>query len=83
VVLRCLRCGSRRTVADLARNILVIGLMIAVGYLVGFRFLGGAAGARSLALYGTPASLGGAAAWIGGLLVVLMPLSVWRYRRIS
>jgi len=27
------------------RNILVIGLMIAVGYLVGFRFLGGAAGA--------------------------------------
>ena len=147
-----------RTVADLVRNILIIGLMIAVGYLVGFRFLGGVAGAvaciavvaafglalswifafvaltvrgaetaqtagfvvifplvfassvfvpvstfpdwlqafakinpvtvtanaaRSLALYGTPASLGAAAAWIGGLLAVFIPLSVWRYRRIS
>jgi ABC transporter DrrB family efflux protein len=147
-----------RTVADLARNILVIFLMIAVGYLVGFRFHGGVAGAvgciavvaafgfalswifalvaltvrgaetaqtagfvvifplvfassvfvpvstyphwlqafakinpvtvtadaaRSLALFGTPASLGAAAAWIGGLLAVFIPLSVWRYRRIS
>jgi len=147
-----------RTVADLVRNILIIGLMIAVGYLVGFRFHGGAAGAvgciavvaafgfalswifafvaltvrgaetaqtagfvvifplvfassvfvpvatfpdwlaafakinpvtvtsdaaRSLALYGTPASLGAAAAWIGGLLAVFIPLSVWRYRRMS
>src|SRR5258708_32351644 len=34
-----------RTVADLVRNIVVIFLMIAVGYLVGFRFLGGIAGA--------------------------------------
>src|SRR6266404_6070009 len=147
-----------RTVADLVRNILIIGLMIAVGYLVGFRFLGGVAGAvgcvavvaafgfalswifalvaltvrgaeaaqtagfvvifplvfassvfvpastfpdwlqafakinpvtvtadaaRSLALHGTPAWLGAAAAWIGGLLVVFIPLSVSRYRRIS
>jgi ABC-2 type transport system ATP-binding protein len=147
-----------RTVADLVRNILIIGLMIAVGYLVGFRFLGGAAGAvaciavvaafgfalswifafvaltvrstetaqtagfvvifplvfassvfvpvatfpdwlqafakinpvtvtadaaRSFAFYGTSASLGAAAAWIGGLLAVFIPLSVWRYRRIS
>jgi ABC transporter DrrB family efflux protein len=147
-----------RTVADLVRNVLIIGLMIAVGYLVGFRFHGGVAGAvgciavvaafgfalswvfafvaltvkgaeaaqtagfvvifplvfassvfvpvatmphwlqafakvspvtvtadaaRSLALYGTPASLGAAAAWIGGLLAVFIPLSVWRYRRIS
>ena len=147
-----------RTVADLVRSILIIGLMIAVGYLVGFRFTGGAAGAvgciavvaafgfalswifafvaltvrgaeaaqtagfvvifplvfassvfvpvatfphwlqafakinpvtvtanaaRSLALFGTPASLGAAAAWIGGLLAVFIPLSVWRYRRIS
>jgi ABC transporter DrrB family efflux protein len=147
-----------RTVADLVRNILIIGLMIAVGYLVGFRFHGGVAGAiaciavvaafgfalswifafvaltvrgaetaqtagfvvifplvfassvfvpvstfpdwlqalakinpvtvtadaaRSLAFYGTPASLGAAAAWIGGLLVVFIPLSVWRYRRMS
>jgi ABC transporter DrrB family efflux protein len=34
-----------RTVADLVRNILIIGLMIAVRYLVGFHFLGGVAGA--------------------------------------
>jgi ABC-2 type transport system ATP-binding protein len=147
-----------RTVADLVRNIAVIGLMIAVGYVVGFRFLGGVAGAiacvavvaafglalswifafvalmvrgaetaqtagfvvifplvfassvfvpvatfpdwlqtfakinpvtvtgdaaRSLAFSGTPASLGAAAAWIGGLLAVFIPLSVWRYRRIG
>jgi ABC transporter DrrB family efflux protein len=147
-----------RTVADLVRSILIIALMIAVGYLVGFRFTGGAAGAvacvavvaafgfalswifafvaltvrgaeaaqtagfvvifplvfassvfvpvatfphwlqafakinpvtvtanaaRSFALFGTPASLGAAAAWIGGLLAVFIPLSVWRYRRIS
>ena len=39
--------------------------------------------ARSLALYGTPGSLGSAAAWIGGLLAVFIPLSVWRYRRMS
>jgi len=39
--------------------------------------------ARSLALFGTPASLGAAAAWIGGLLAVFIPLSVWRYRQIS
>jgi len=147
-----------RTVADLVRNIVVIFLMIAVGYLIGFRFLGGVAAAagciavvaafgfalswifafvaltvrgaetaqtagfvvifplvfassvfvpvgtfppwlqafaainpvtvtanaaRSLALFGTTASLGAAAAWIGGLLAVFIPLSVWRYRRIS
>jgi ABC-2 type transport system permease protein/oleandomycin transport system permease protein len=147
-----------RTMADLVRNILIIFLMIAVGYLVGFRFTGGVAGAagciavvaafglalswifafvaltvrgaetaqtagfvvifplvfassvfvpvstfpdwlqafakinpvtvtanaaRSLALFGTPASLGAAAAWIGGLLAVFIPLSVWRYRQMD
>jgi ABC transporter DrrB family efflux protein len=147
-----------RTVADLVRNIAIIGLMIAVGYAVGFRFHGGLAGAvaciavvasfglalswifafvaltvrgaeaaqtagfvvifplvfassvfvpvatlphwlqafakispvtvtadaaRSLALFGTPTSLGAAAAWIGGLLALFIPLSVWRYRRMS
>jgi hypothetical protein len=35
------------------------------------------------ALFGTPASLGAAAAWIGGLLAVFIPLFVWRYRRMS
>jgi ABC transporter DrrB family efflux protein len=40
--------------------------------------------ARSYALYpGTPGSLGGAVAWVGGILAVFVPLSVWRYRRMS
>ncbi len=40
--------------------------------------------ARSLALVpGTPPSLGGAVAWIVGLLAVFIPLSVWRYRRMT
>ena len=147
-----------RTLADLVRNILIIGLMIAVGYVVGFRFQGGLSGAlasiavvagfgfalswifafvaltvrgseavqsagfvvifplvfassvfvpvstmpgwleafakvspvtltanaaRSYALTGAPASLGAAAAWIGGLLALFIPLCVWRYRRMS
>jgi ABC-2 type transport system permease protein/oleandomycin transport system permease protein len=148
-----------RTVADLVRNVLIIGLMIVVGYLIGFRFHAGllqalasvaivsafgfalswifafvaltvrgaeaaqSAGfvvifplvfassvfvpvssmpawlqafakvspvtltantARSYALQGgVPGSLGGAAAWIAGLLVVFVPLCVWRYRRMS
>ena len=40
--------------------------------------------ARSYALYGgVPESLAGAAAWIIGLLVIFIPLCVWRYRRMS
>jgi len=40
--------------------------------------------ARSFALVpGTPSSLGGAVAWIAGLLAVFIPLSVWRYRRMT
>jgi len=145
-----------RTLADLVRNVLIIGLMTAVGYLIGFRFTGGLSGAigcvaivaafglalswifayvaltvrgaeaaqsagfvvtfplvfassvfvpvapfpdwlqtiakvnpvtltanaaRSLARTGTPHSLAGALAWIGGILVVFVPLSVRRYRR--
>jgi len=147
-----------RTLADLVRNVLIIGLMTAVGYLIGFRFTGGLAGAigcvaivaafglalswifayvaltvrgaeaaqsagfvvtfplvfassvfvpvatfpdwlqtiakvnpvtltanaaRSLALTGTPHSLAGALAWIGGILIVFVPLSVRRYRRMG
>jgi ABC transporter DrrB family efflux protein len=147
-----------RTLADLVRNVLIIGLMTAVGYLVGFRFTGGLSGAigcvaivaafglalswifayvaltvrgaeaaqsagfvvtfplvfassvfvpiatfpdwlqtiakvspvtltanaaRSLALTGTPHSLAGALAWIGGILIVFVPLSVRRYRRMG
>jgi ABC-2 type transport system ATP-binding protein len=148
-----------RTTADLVRNVLIIGLMIAVGYLIGFEFKAGlldalaciaivsafglalswifafvgltvrgaeaaqSAGfvvifplvfassvfvpvstmpdwlqtfakaspvtltantARSFALVGgVPGSLGGTLAWIGGLLVVFIPLCVWRYRRMT
>jgi ABC-2 type transport system permease protein/oleandomycin transport system permease protein len=40
--------------------------------------------ARSYALTpGVPSSLGEATAWIVGLLVVFIPLCVWRYRRMS
>jgi ABC transporter DrrB family efflux protein len=40
--------------------------------------------ARSFALEsGIPSSLGGATAWIVGLLAVFIPLCVWRYRRMS
>jgi ABC-2 type transport system permease protein/oleandomycin transport system permease protein len=148
-----------RTVADLIRNVLILGLMLFVGYLIGFRFHGGAvqavaailvvsgvghalswifafvalmvrgaeaaqsAGfvvifplvfassvfvpvasmpdwlktfaeaspvtitantARSYALTpGRPPSLGDALIWIAALLVVFIPLCVWRYRRMS
>ena len=148
-----------RTTADLVRNVLIIGLMIVVGYLVGFRFQAGvlpalgcvalvaafgfalswifafvslvvrgaesaqtagfvllfplvfassvfvpvssmpswlqpfakaspvtltADAARTLALYGgVPSSLGESLAWIAGILAVFVPLSVWRYRRMS
>ncbi len=148
-----------RTVADLVRNVLIIGLMTAVGYLIGFRFQAGLANAlacvavvsafgfalswifafvaltvrgaeaaqsagfvvifplvfassvfvpvssmpdwlqafaevspvtltanaaRTYALEGgVPGSLGGAAAWIIGLLAIFIPLCVWRYRRMS
>ena len=40
--------------------------------------------ARSYTLIpGVPADLGAAAAWIGGLLLVFIPLCVWRYRRMD
>jgi ABC transporter DrrB family efflux protein len=148
-----------RTVADLVRNVLIIGLMTLVGYLIGFRFQAGvvnalacvavvsafgfalswifafvaltvrgaeaaqsagfvvifplvfassvfvpvasmpdwlqaiakvspvtltANSARTYALDGgVPGSLGGAAAWIIALLVLFIPLCVWRYRRMN
>jgi ABC-2 type transport system ATP-binding protein len=148
-----------RTVADLVRNVLIIGLMTVVGYVIGFRFQAGllnalgcvavvtafgfalswifafvaltvrgaeaaqsagfvvifplvfassvfvpvasmpdwlqafakvspvtltANAARTYALDGgVPGSLAGAAAWIIGLLVVFIPLCVWRYRRMN
>ena len=148
-----------RTTADLVRNVLIIGLMIVVGYLVGFSFQAGvipalacvalvaafgfalswifafvslvvrgaetaqtagfvllfplvfassvfvpvstlpdwlqpiaeaspvtltADAARTLALTGgVPDSLWGALAWIVGIVALFVPLSVWRYRRMS
>lgn len=148
-----------RTTADLVRNVGIIGLMIVVGYLVGFRFQAGifsaiacvalvaafgfalswifafvslvvrgaetaqtagfvllfplvfassvfvpvstlpdwlepiakaspvtltADAARTFALTGgVPDSLAGSLAWIAGILAVFVPLSVWRYRRMS
>ena len=40
--------------------------------------------ARTLALTGgVPDSLGGALAWIVGIVALFVPLSVWRYRRMS
>jgi oleandomycin transport system permease protein len=40
--------------------------------------------AREFALIGgVPNALPGAAAWILGLLLVFVPLCVWRYRRMS
>jgi ABC transporter DrrB family efflux protein len=148
-----------RTSADLVRNLLIIGLMIVVGYLVGFRFQAGvlpalgcvaliaawgvalswifafvslvvrgaesaqtagfvllfplvfassvfvpvstlpswlqpiakaspvtltADAARTLALTGgVPHSLWGSLAWIVGIVALFVPLSVWRYRRMS
>jgi len=148
-----------RTIADLVRNVLIIGLMVVVGYLVGFSFRAGvlpalgcvalvaafgfalswifafvslvvrgaetaqtagfvllfplvfassvfvpistlpswlqpiakaspvtltADAARTLALTGgVPESLAGSLAWIVGIVAVFVPLSVWRYRRMS
>jgi ABC transporter DrrB family efflux protein len=148
-----------RTTADLVRNVLIIGLMVGVGYLVGFHFQAGiipalacvalvaafgfalswifafvslvvrgaetaqtagfvllfplvfassvfvpvstlpnwlqpiakaspvtltANAARTLALTGgVPHSIWGALAWMIGIVAVFVPLSVWRYRRMS
>ena len=148
-----------RTSADLVRNVLIIGLMIVVGYAIGFSFQGGflaavacvalvaiygfafswifafvslvvrgaesaqtagfvllfplvfassvfvpvqtmpswlqpiakispvtltADAARSFALIGgIPDSLWKSLAWIFGILAVFVPLSIWRYRRMS
>jgi ABC transporter DrrB family efflux protein len=51
-----------RTVADLVRNVLIIGLMIVVGYLIGFRFRAGPLDA--LACVAVVSALGFALSWI-------------------
>src|SRR5258705_8866151 len=60
-----------RTVADLVRNVLIIGLMIAVGYLVGFRFLGGVAGA--VGCIAVVAAFGFALSWIFAFVALTVP----------
>ena len=51
-----------RTLADVVRNVLIIGLMIVVGYIVGFRFHGGVSGA--LASVAVVTAFGFALSWI-------------------
>src|SRR5205814_317689 len=51
-----------RTIADLVRNVLIIGLMIGVGYLVGFRFQAGVLPA--LGCVALVAAFGFALSWI-------------------
>src|SRR5207248_3500907 len=51
-----------RTVADLVRNVLIIGLMIGVGYLVGFSFKAGAL--QALGSVAVVAAFGFALSWI-------------------
>jgi ABC transporter DrrB family efflux protein len=51
-----------RTLADLVRNVLIIGLMIVVGYVIGFRFSGGLLNA--LAAVAIVAGFGLALSWI-------------------
>ena len=51
-----------RTIADLVRNIAIIGLMIVVGYIIGFRFTGGLPG--RLAAIVVVALFGLALSWI-------------------
>src|SRR5205085_1977800 len=51
-----------RTLADVVRNVLIIGLMIVVGYIVGFRFHGGVSGA--VASVAVVAAFGFALSWI-------------------
>ena len=46
-----------RTTADLVRNVLIIGLMIVVGYLVGFRFQAGSSRRSAASLSSPPSGL--------------------------
>src|SRR5262249_38662575 len=56
------RVLAGRPAAGLVRNIAIIGVMIAVGYLVGFRFHGGAAGAAGC--IAVVAAFGLALSWV-------------------
>ena len=51
-----------RTLADLVRNVLILGLMIVIGYLIGFNFHGGAL--QAIASVAVVAAFGFALSWI-------------------
>src|SRR5260370_12195148 len=62
-----------RPMADLVRSILIIALMIAVGYLVGFRFHGGTAGAVGCIVVVVVAAFGSALSWIFAFVALTLP----------
>jgi ABC-2 type transport system ATP-binding protein len=59
-----------RTVADLVRNVLIIGLMIVVGYVIGFRFHTGLPGA--LASVAVVSAFGFALSWIFAFVALVV-----------
>jgi ABC transporter DrrB family efflux protein len=60
-----------RTLADLVRNVLIIVLMIAVGYAVGFQFHGGVRGA--LASIAIVTAFGFALSWVFAFVALTVP----------
>src|SRR3954471_18376521 len=60
-----------RTLADVVRNVLIIGLMNVVGYLVGFRFHGGISGA--VASVAVVTAFGFALSWIFAYVALTVP----------
>ena len=59
-----------RTIADLVRNVLIIGLMIVVGYVIGFRFHTGLGGA--LASVAVVSAFGFALSWIFAFVALVV-----------
>jgi ABC-2 type transport system ATP-binding protein len=59
-----------RTLADLIRNVLILGLMILVGYLIGFRFHGGAL--QALASILVVSGFGLALSWIFAFVALVV-----------
>jgi len=59
-----------RTLADLVRNVLIIGLMIVVGYVIGFRFHAGVLGA--LASVAVVSAFGFALSWIFAFVALVV-----------
>src|SRR5256885_3741561 len=60
-----------RTFADLVRNVLIIGLMIVVGYAIGFRFHAGLL--QALASVAVVSAFGFALSWIFAFVALVVP----------